>query len=355
MESMSSPFTLAIDWLAFTLPMATVKETMKAIGGDWTRAQSGFRGYPSSWIMSGDGRGIGKMGMGARRKPSEVHVDLSGGIVASWTHEKVRSVIEWVLKNSGHLTRIDCALDDLGSCVSLPTIREAIRAGKCVTRADKMRSISSGSIHAGTVTGETIYIGSPQSQTIFRIYDKRLQLQTQGREDWQDYGIRWEMELKKERAQALGKVLVAVDPTQWMEFVVGVLRSHMDFRDIDRDAPEEYRCRAPLLDWWALLTDGFQKARLVVAKEPETLERVKRWVTNSLAPILAVVCVAEPDGQAWLNEQMNAGVDRWTDRHRRLVEKRVRTKKKARDGAHESHTGITETLPPTSDQGQGSI
>ena len=166
---MSSPFTLVIDWLAFTLPSGSVQDTMQVIGGDWTKSDTGFRGYPTSWITAGAGRGIGKLGTRALRAPLEVHVDLSGGIVAPWPTGKVRTVLQWILKHEGHLTRLDCALDDRNSYVPLSTIRQAIDVGQCVTRADHIQRISSSSIHKGTPSGETIYIGSPQSQTLLRV------------------------------------------------------------------------------------------------------------------------------------------------------------------------------------------
>ena len=204
---MSSPFTLTIDWLAFTLPAGSAQNTMQMLGGDWTKSNTGFRGYPASWITASASRGVGKLGTGAPRAPLEVHVDLSGGIVAPWPAGKVRTILQWILKHDGHLTRLDCALDDRNSCVPLSTIRQAIEVGQCVTRADRMQRIASRSIHTDTPSGETLYLGSPHSQTLLRIYDKRLELQSKEREDWQEYGIRWELELKKDRAQACGQVL----------------------------------------------------------------------------------------------------------------------------------------------------
>ena len=168
---MSSPFTLTIDWLAFTLPSGSARDTMEIVGGDWTKSDIGFRGYPVSWITTSASRGVGKLGTGAHRAPLEVHVDLSAGIVAPWPIGKVRTVLQWILKQDGHLTRLDCALDDRNSCVSLSTIRYAIEAGQCVTRADRMQRISSSSIHNATPSGETLYLGSPQSQTLLRVYD----------------------------------------------------------------------------------------------------------------------------------------------------------------------------------------
>ncbi|MDP1768011.1 MAG: replication initiation factor domain-containing protein [Nitrospirota bacterium] len=320
---MSSPFTLTIDWLAFTLPAGSLQDTMQMLGGDWTKGQTGFRGYPASWITTSASRGVGKLGTGAPRAPFEVHVDLSAGIVAPWPTEKVRTVLQWILKQEGHLTRLDCALDDRNSYVPLSTIRQAIEAGQCVTRADRMQRISSRSIHKDTPSGETLYLGSPQSQTMLRIYDKRLESQAKQREDWQDYGIRWELELKKDRAQVCGQVLSYLEDTDWLEFIVGVLRGYVDFRDTTRDEEDEFRYRAPLLDWWLLLTDGFKKGRLVVEKEAQTLPKVKRWVSQSVAPMLAVIYAADPGGHAWLERQILAGKRRWNNKHRGLLKKEI--------------------------------
>lgn len=166
---MRSPFSLTIDWLSFTLPSGTAKETMEILEGEWIKDKGGFRGYPRCWMTVASDRGVGKLGTGADRAPLEVHVDLSAGIVSSWPHSKVRTVLQWIRKEQGHLTRIDCALDDLNSIVPLTTIKRAIEVGQCVTRADRLQVIASNSIHKGIPQGETLYVGSPQSQTLLRI------------------------------------------------------------------------------------------------------------------------------------------------------------------------------------------
>ena len=201
----------------------------------------------------------------------------------------------------------------------LSTIRKAIEAGQCVTRADRMQSISSSSIHKAIPSGETLYLGSPQSQTLLRIYDKRLESQAKQREDWQEVGIRWELELKKDRAQVCGQVLSYLEDPDWLEFIVGVLRGYVDFRATSRDEGDEFRYRAPLLDWWLLLTEGFKKGRLVVEKDAQTLPKVKRWVSQSVAPMLAVIYAADPSGAAWLEKQIIAGRKRWKAPHRHLA------------------------------------
>jgi hypothetical protein len=39
---MDSTFTLSIDWLAFTVLASNPQETMKVLGGEWSRAKGGF-------------------------------------------------------------------------------------------------------------------------------------------------------------------------------------------------------------------------------------------------------------------------------------------------------------------------
>jgi hypothetical protein len=102
---------------------------------------------------------------------------------------------------------------------------------------------------------------------------------------------------------------------------VGLLRGYVDFRQITADDDEESRYRAPLLDWYAELTEGLEKGRLAIQKEEQTLRGVKQWIRDSLTPMLAVVC-ATPGGEGWLMNEIVSGVSRWKDRHRNLLKKR---------------------------------
>jgi hypothetical protein len=107
-----------------------------------------------------------------------------------------------------------------------------------------------------------------------------------------------------------------------------------------------------VLPWYAELTEGFRKGRLVVEKEEAGLPRVKAWVSESVAPMLAVIC-ASPNGQAWLEREILQAVDRWKERHRKLLKKPK--KKPSRPsaggdaGAHLSGgVGEVGTRPPES-------
>ena len=116
---------------------------------------------------------------------------------------------------------MDVALDDRAAGVSIAQVKQAVDAGQAVTRSQKFQVLAGSSLRAGTSTGDTLYFGSRESQTMLRVYDKRLELEQKGREEAKDYGVRWELELKKDRAQACAKALLTLPPEDWREFLVG--------------------------------------------------------------------------------------------------------------------------------------
>lgn len=343
----NSVFTLTIDWIAFTLPSASAHSVMQRIEGDWSRRKGGFRCYPDSWVLN-QAHGVGLLGTGARREPREVHVDLSAGIVSSWDLPSVKNLLQWIKTQQGHLTRIDCALDDRQASVPLTYVTQAAEVGQCISRADRIQMIRSFSLHRGTASGETIYFGSPQSQTLLRVYDKRLELTAKKHPHPEEYGIRWELEFKQDRAQLCGQALIGLEEPDWKGFLIGLLRSYVDFRDTTRDAEDEERARAPRLAWYESLTRGFMNARLSVQHEEPDTERVKGWIERSVAPMLAALC-ALPGGHTWMEGAIVEGADRWRERHRQLVGKGRHRKKgsgtPADTRAHLGGTGVSSDSP----------
>jgi DNA relaxase NicK len=315
-----SGFTQTIDWLAFTVPDAAVDDVIRIIGGDWFESETGFRGYPVSRLTTQGRNGVGKLGTGAHRKPREVHVDLSAGIVSQWDEEKLKTVLGWVTEQKGHVTRLDVALDDRDATVSVQTIREAVDAGKAVTRSHKFQVLTASNHKQGVSTGETLYFGSRESQTMLRVYDKRLELRSKGRDDAEQYGVRWELEFKQDRAHACAKALRTLDAEDWRAFVVGLLRSYVDFREITRDDAPYEKYRAPLLTWWEALTEGFRRCRLVIEKLQKRLDDVAQWLSRSIAPMLAVAVARK--GQQFLFDLIYAGTKKWKAKHYALLKER---------------------------------
>jgi phage replication initiation protein len=219
------------------------------IGGDWFQSETGFRGYPVAQLMTEGKTGVGKLGTGAPRNPKEVHVDLSAGIVSQWDETKLKTVLAWIFAQKGHVTRIDVALDDREASVAVETVRLAVEAGQLVSRSKQFKVIQASNHREGTFALERpCTFGSRESQSMLRVYDKRLELQARGREDAALYGVRWELEFKQDRAQACAKALLTLDPEDWRAFLVGVLRSYVDFRETTR---ERNPMRSIGRRWWA--------------------------------------------------------------------------------------------------------
>ena len=306
-------FTVILDWLAFTVPQATVDEIGELLGGEWFETPTGFRGYPTCWLTNQGRHGVGKLGTGAPRSSKEIHVDLSAGMVSTWKESKIRTVLAWVFRRGGHITRMDVAVDDRAGLVSIAQVKQAVNAGQAVTRSQKFQVIAGSSLRDGTSTGDTLYFGSRESQTMLRVYDKRLELEQKGRFEAKDYGVRWELELKQDRAQACAKALLTLPPEDWREFLVGVLRSYVDFRETSRDAKPWEKYRAALLPWWQALTEGFKRCRLVVEKVQQTLDEVCQWLGQSISAMLALAYFHR--GEQFLQQLIYTGSKKWKARH----------------------------------------
>ena len=310
-------FTHTIDWLSFTLPDSSLGEVAAALGGNWRPSGNGFSGYPQSWIRDGVPSG-GRLGTGASRKPREVHVSLPAGIVSAWSSQQVRTVLSWIHDRQGKATRIDVALDDRQACVPLAQINEALDDGQGVMRAKTFQRIKGIKNRTGAEEGETLYIGRRKSETMLRIYNKRLAMQSNGQEGWQHYGIRWELELKQDRAQACAVALRGLEEKKWLCFLVGVLRSCIEFKTTTRGQSKSERSRAPLLPWWEQLTEGFERSQLTVEQSKEWgVEDLKRSIRPYMVTIATLTEV--PGGREWLDAETEAGRLRYKPRHKRII------------------------------------
>lgn len=313
-----SGWTFGIGWFRFTVPTATVEEIKTLLGGDWIQDQKGFQGYLQGWICRGNAGGLGRVGTGSRRAPREVHVDLSQELIREWTYDKFQHVTQWVLAQQGHFGRIDVALDDRTGVIDVDRIYEAVVKGQCVSHFRQSRIIAGLDMGSGSDTGKTLCMGSRQSDTYLRIYDKAAEQRAKDKPvegSW----IRWEMEWKNERAHAVGLALSTLDQEAFQKYIVGVFRTAVDFRDCTRDDDPKDRYYAPLLDWWTVLTDGMRRAKLEIIKSVQKIEEVKQWAEKSLSPMLGLLCAHPEAGERWLVKTIVDGVERWRAKHLALL------------------------------------
>lgn len=314
-----SVWTFCIGWLRFTVPFALVEEIKTLISGDWIQDQKGFQGYRETWICRGHAGGLGRIATGAKRAPHEVHVDLSQELISEWDFAKHQQVMQWVMDHGGHVGRIDVALDDRSGVIDVARIYDAVVNGHCVSHFRKSQLIEGFDMATGSDTGKTVNMGSRQSDTYLRIYDKAAEQRAKDKPvdgPW----VRWEMEWKNERAQAVGLALSSLHQEAFQKYIVGVFRTAVDFRHCTREDDPKDRYHAPLLSWWKVLTDGMERAKLQIVKSVKQIEDVKQWAAKSLSPMLGLLCAHPEAGERWLVKTIVEGVERWRPKHLALLQ-----------------------------------
>ncbi len=311
-----SGFQVSIDWLRFTIPSIDVKEVLSRFLGMFREASVSRNGYTKAFFLETADKG--QLAIFTGKKGSrEVHVDISGKIVGGWDYEFTQKLCAWVREKNGHFGRVDVAFDDFVSSVTLEVVEAAVRSGQAVKRSKKWRKVEEHD-EESNCTGLCMYFGSRQSDTYVRTYDKAAERRANGVE-FEGKWHRWELELKNARAHSFGLALSYISPEDFKKFSVGVLRSAVDFRDTSYNEEPWQRCTAKTLQWWAELTEGFEKARIVVQKLQKKIEDVKQWAAQSLAPILAVLAASPDAGDEWIQKMIITGPDRWKQKHYDLL------------------------------------
>jgi hypothetical protein len=230
------------------------------------------------------------------------------------------------------------ALDGLGGAASLKLAADLVAGGARFSRADgyyddrlrhaepvivaeafgrddvlthiwrgrRIIDLVRGGLETGRA-GETIYLGSPKTGVMVRVYDKAAQ---SGR---RDAGIRWELQVRHQHAVAFVTGAIAAGDGLGAH-VLACIRGLVDFRD---RSGQERGDRAPLLDWWAAIVADAERVRLTPPARVDTLERREAWLARRVSPSLTMLFYAK--GNQWVNELLLSGDRRLTEPQKRLV------------------------------------
>lgn len=306
--------TVRVDWLSFTLKDITVPATaFELLGYDACAFQllpSGRYGYKSAYTCNAvNGVTVlfdGNEGMG-------VHVDISGSAfdivlqkyyenhcentpfgVAYATDDLMGTVLCNMLKDImsvGQITRFDLAVDDIGAeYFNMDELQEIFETGKCVTRFRGYKQQKSKTF-TGEVTGNTLYLGSRRSACMLRIYDKKLEQNAKLAKttepliehEW----IRWELELKDERATSAANILCSGMPLGTV--VIGIISNYIRFIELDSTRRE----RCSIMEKWERFIAGVTGLSLYQKPDPKTIDDKKNWLWHQVAKSLAAVVKAD--------------------------------------------------------------
>lgn len=254
--------------------------------------------------------------------PSRFTVNMSGnGIGHFFEHNPsldITSFCQLMLTLDGcKINRLDIAYDDYQELLNIYIMHIMARGGEnVVTRWRKATMVMSGKIGEDDQDGETLYLGNRQSDSFLRVYDKRAQELARGAniEALPTNWVRCELELKGKVADAVGRDLVgqSFNPSA----MVGLLRSKIDFHQEGEGRPQ----RRPLSGWWEQFTRGLEQRPIGIAKPVQSIERKSKWVTDSVAPTLALLMEAHKGDMEWLIEVLKDGGERLTPNDRKLLD-----------------------------------
>lgn len=172
-----------VDWLSFRCESMGRSEMMEYLGltsCDWMHSK-GFYGYQQRVWCSGmhihydnpdiPGVLVEMSGTGCRAFETfaeKLRVSEEGEVVADWI-----SVFTDILTRKDFIiTRLDIAFDDRTGCIPLDRMVNDVMAGNFVS---KFKNKSINVMACPGNIGQTIYLGSSQSELRMRIYDKAFE------------------------------------------------------------------------------------------------------------------------------------------------------------------------------------
>lgn len=329
----------SIDWLGFTLTGEESPEVAIDLLGykleEFTALAHGANGYRKQFrhclypifILYDGNEGMG------------IHVDITGSAISDVVNHYKNShtvetpfgkgfeaqdfditVFSHLLKeifSYGHITRLDLAVDDIGAnYYTLPDLSAILASGNYVSKFRSYKEIKENK-NANTCIGHTIYLGSRTSDAMVRVYDKQLEQSKKrlasGEAPIMYPWVRWEMELKRERAQVAASRIAS--GMNLNEIIVGVLYNY--FRIIDLDNTQKSRCSTA--DKWLKFVDGITRLSLFLAPVKKTVDKVKNWLMRQVASSLATVVIADEGDAEFIHKLLESGSTRLKKHHVDLI------------------------------------
>ena len=186
--------TKHLDWLSITFEtgtqMAQVFPTF-----DWHYVGRGMHGYNFMYRDKLTGAIYHEAG---HSDEMGVHLQISGDALARIRSERGGTddgLVRLLSDRHGYASRVDLTVNIHDGELTPRRMFEELKAGKLKARTRTYRFIEGSREH---VKGETLYLGSPDSDRQLRAYDKAAELGIQNGSSW----LRLELELRRLRANS---------------------------------------------------------------------------------------------------------------------------------------------------------
>ena len=195
-----------------------------------------------------------------------------------------------VLMEDGVMKRLDLAINDKTGILNIPHLTEKCRNEECISVFRSFKSYRSGELvrrEEKECMGNTLYIGSLQSEVYFCIYEKDYEQYVKLGTPLEEADIinRFEIRLRNERAYYAVRDLLTYYDAEQTAF--SIINQYVRFVDEEADKRKN---DWKLNDRWAwFIGDNRQSLKLTTKPEPYTLDRTLRWVQRQVAPTLKML------------------------------------------------------------------
>jgi phage replication initiation protein len=285
-----------LDYLSFTVPFSEKMLEKLAQGlevGEIKENGFGGMGYVSSaFILDG-----GRFFWHEDRPEMGIHVRLNPASL-SLTGFTALGLLNYVLDKGGKVTRLDVAFDDMAGLLDMQHMYEKLLSGAVTTRFRKVARVQGAELGTNRKIGDTINVGARASQAFVRIYDKKREQESKGKdvsliENW----TRVELELKSQKAHMFARLLTQTatskDQGTAAELCAKLLYGLLDFKEVN--PADDNKTRWDTSPWWLKFVQAESKLRLSIPPSEKTLENAMSWVRLQVAPTLAMIVLSLPD------------------------------------------------------------
>ena len=330
----------SVDWMAFTSTIIpSAEEMIQFLGyfpGDFQLLPKGAHGYKKMYRLNGFPVSIlcdGTEEMG-------VHVIISGSAIQDVLEHFKRTItapspftgeaavelsdfdntimVEFLqqIRKFGWFTRLDLAVDDHGAeYFTVADVCGFVDRQEVVTKFRSWQNVNGG-MFSGKKTGHTFYFGSRQSEVMLRVYDKQLEQNKKAADETdliQEPWVRWELELKNERANIAADLLI--QRKELGEVIMGILNNYVSIVVLD----DSNRSRCSLNPIWEKFIGAVGKLRLFVEQRKKTIEEKKNWLIRQCLPTIAGVIIADGGSFDIITQHFEDAVIRMSSSLRQLV------------------------------------
>lgn len=215
-----------------------------------------------------------------------------------------------ILKCHGQFSRLDVAVDAYNNELDINRIASDVRHGFYSGHYKGARIIEGINLESGASQGMTIYLGSPSSDTMVRIYDK-------AKEQGVDYPwVRVEMEFKRKQAQNIAQLIAHNEDN--LHYLEEVLYGLVDFKEPNLD--DSVKNRWPTAKYWSDFLLFCRKEKISIRPEQKVCEDVEKWLKDKISPSIAMIVEANGGDLSIIDDILRRGQAGLKSKHKSMIE-----------------------------------